>query len=106
METMRRLCRVLGFLLVLGGLALLGHEIAAWIGSGPYRLIPAGELWASLDANSLVGFQGVIERASPWLWATIVLPILTAPAWVIPLALGLLGLLVCRRRRRRSSSIA
>lgn len=98
---MNRLCRALSLILLLGGLAVLGHEFATTSATGPYRIIPIGELWYKIDANSLVGLQGVIERTSPWLWSTIVQPILIgAPAWVIPLALGVLGLLACRRRRQ------
>ena len=61
-----------------------------------------GEVWVSLNANSLVGFGAAIEQnLSPWLWLEVIVPVLTLPAWLV---LGLPGALVvwaCRRKKRR-----
>jgi hypothetical protein len=95
-------CRVIGWLLIVVVLGALGYEIHQWIvgeGSG-YRFIAGGELWARASANTLVGFQALIEKqVAPWLWSDVILPILLAPAWAIPAAPGLLLVLICQRRR-------
>ncbi len=94
-------CRAIATVLLLAALAAFGHEIYHAVGDG-YRFIAAGELWARADGNSLVGFQALIEKnAKPWLWSDIVLPVLLAPAWAVPLAPGALLLLACRRRAHR-----
>ncbi len=94
--------RLVGVLLLLLALATFGHEVYSWAGAGDYRLISAGELWARAGANSLVGFQALIEKGiAPWLWSDIVLPVLLGPAWAIPLVPAVLLLLIGRRRRRR-----
>ena len=94
--------RFLGLVLLLVFLATLGHEFFKAASTGSYRLISAGELWARADANSLVGFQALIEKGlAPWLWSDIVLPVLLGPAWAIPLVPAVLLLVLGRRRRRQ-----
>ena len=94
--------RLVGVVLGLVFFAALGHEIYKFASAGGYRLISAGELWARSDANSLVGFQALIEKgAAPWLWSDIVLPVLLGPAWAIPLVPAALLLVLAGRRRRQ-----
>ncbi len=58
------------------------------------------DLWVKIDANSLVGFQALIEKnVDPDLWLTIVLPALRCPVWAITLVVS--ALLLLRRRRRQ-----
>ena len=98
--------RLVGVALGLVFLAALGHEIYKFASAGGYRLISAGELWARSDANSLVGFQALIEKgAAPWLWSDIVLPVLIGPAWAIPLVPAALLLVLAWRRRRQHACI-
>tara|TARA_B100001142_G_C13751571_1_gene429636 strand:- start:73 stop:366 length:294 start_codon:yes stop_codon:yes gene_type:complete len=60
------------------------HAVIEW----QYKIISAGELWAQINTNSLVGFQSFIEKSiSPWIWWNIIFIILSGPAWAIPLAL-------------------
>ncbi len=70
-------------------------ELFNMILEGNYRFISTGELWASIDKNSLVGLQALIENNTwYWLWWKIIFPLLTLPAWVIPLILGLCALII------------
>ncbi|MDP6475824.1 MAG: hypothetical protein QF449_16615 [Alphaproteobacteria bacterium] len=95
-------CRIVASLFLLAALGLFAYEIVGALGAGGYDLIAGGELWARLHANSLVGFQALIEKhISPWLWGEIILPILLAPAWAIATAPGLVLALACRGRRKR-----
>ena len=95
---MRWLFRLAGSLLILGGFAALAFEIWSATQALAYRLIPLGELWASLHANSLVGLQTGVEVAFPLLWWDVVLPILLWPAWSVLLGLGLIFRLIGLRR--------
>ena len=93
--------RLVGLILLLVALAVFGHEVYRAIGYGGYRLISGGELWRNANANSLVGFGALIEKnIAPWLWWDIVVPVLSVPAWVIPLVPAVLLLMLGRRRRR------
>ncbi|PWS36254.1 hypothetical protein DFH01_13800 [Falsiroseomonas bella] len=80
-------------------LALAGG-IAIWF--GPWT--PLGALIFELYPPFLNTLQaGVQRRIAPELWDLVFLPVLTAPAWVIPFVLGdlLLVIGILRRRRRR-----
>ena len=95
------ICRSIAILFLLAALGLFAYEIVGAISGDGYNLITGGELWADIHANSLVGFQALIEKnISPWLWREILLPILLAPAWAIAVVPGLLLALICRSRRR------
>lgn len=58
---------------------------------------PLGNLWASIDSNSLVGLGSLIENhVDPDLWVDVVLPVLEWPAWLLPAVLGLILVLATR----------
>jgi hypothetical protein len=88
----------LGFLLVAGA-SLVAQLFSLWA-SGGYRPISLGSMWYTLDGNSLVGFQGVIERnLGSMVWAPIQF-VLTIPAWLSLAVPGALLALLCRPRHR------
>ena len=81
---------------VLTGIALL-LLIAAAVLALRDHAEQAGALWASINPNSLVGLQSLIEnKIDPDLWVDIVLPMLEWPAWVIPGGLGIILVLLAR----------
>ena len=81
---------------VLTGIALL-LLIAAAVLALRDHAEQAGALWASINPNSLVGLQSLIEnKIDPDLWVDVVLPMLTRPAWVIPGGLGLILVFLAR----------
>ena len=83
--------------IALAGLVLLARSPAE----------STAELWASIDTNSIVGFGSLIEnKVDPDLWTDVVLPVLTWPAWVLPLALAALLILVARPWRLRAMKSA
>ena len=95
-------CRIVASLLLLTALGLFAYEIVGAISGGGYDLIAGGELWSRIHANSLVGFNALIEKnISPWLWGEIIVPILLAPAWAIAVMPGLVLAILCRRRRNK-----
>lgn len=67
-----------------------------------YTSLSIGDLWAMIDANSLVGLQALIEKdVDPDLWLEIGLPVLGCPLWVVTALVSAVLLLVRRRRRSR-----
>lgn len=98
---MRKILTGLGALLLIAALVLAARDAGQ----------QAGALWASINPNSLVGLQSLIEnKIDPDLWVDIVLPMLEWPAWVFPAGLGVLLVLVARpgaaRRRRKGDADA
>lgn len=89
---LRKMILGLGILLILAALALLVRDAGE----------SAGELWASIDPNTLVGLGSLIEnRIDPDLWVDTVLPVLTWWAWVFPAGLGAILVLLARPWTRR-----
>jgi len=99
-----------GRLFVAAALAVLGLGLWLWL-SGADVTQQAGQLWFSMDLESLNGAQVLIERhlSLPWLWQEAVVPLLRRPAWeavlwlvIGGLAIGGLLLLGGRKPRRPS----
>lgn len=97
---MRQLGFVLGVgLLILAGAALVAQLFSLWA-SGGYRPVSLGSMWYSLDGNSLVGFQGIVERnLGSMVWSPIQF-VLTVPAWISLAVPGALLAFFCRPRQR------
>jgi hypothetical protein len=89
----------LGIGLLLVGAAVAVAELLARYQGAPGTL-SIGAIWFRIHANSLVGFQAVIENGlSPAIWPPIQW-LLTLPAWLVLVPPGLLLILLCRRRGR------
>ncbi|MGH6914580.1 MAG: hypothetical protein ACREH6_04640 [Geminicoccaceae bacterium] len=88
----------LGLLLLIAGAAAGLTELVTLM-RGAHRTISIGSIWFSIHANSLVGFQALIEkRIAPALWPPIQY-LLTLSAWLVLLPPGLLLTLFCRPTR-------
>jgi len=96
---MRTFCAWLGVgLLILGAAAALA-ELLTYVQGAPATL-SLGQIWFKINANSLVGFQALIEKGpAPWLWPPIQ-TLLIAPSWLLLAPPGLVLVLACRLRSR------
>jgi len=97
-----RILRIVAFLLIFLGCALLGRDGLASLSEGSFKLLPLGELWFHLSPGSLNALQAGAERyVSVELWDSIASPVLHVPAFVYPTALGLILMLLSLRRSGR-----
>ncbi|MBL28983.1 MAG: hypothetical protein CMM50_15690 [Rhodospirillaceae bacterium] len=95
--------RILGILLIVAAIAALGAHV---LNDQGYAIADA---WASIDRNSLVGLQSLVEKSldpnpdDPTLYFDVVLPILEFPLWPILAILGFILLVIgtATRKRRR-----
>ncbi len=79
-------------------LLALAVGVALWFGAAT----PLGAVVFQLDPPLLNTLQaGVQRRLAPELWDSVILPVLQAPAWGMPAALGALFLLFGLVRQRR-----
>jgi hypothetical protein len=86
-------------LLLVAGATLVAQLFSLWA-SGGYRPVSIGSMWFALDGNSLVGFQGLVERnLGSMVWGPIQF-VLTVPAWISLAVPGALLVLLCRPRHR------
>jgi hypothetical protein len=85
-------------LLVAGAAAAVGEFLTTL--QGAPATLSIGAMWFRIHANSLVGFQALIEKGvTPAVWAPIQW-LLTLPAWLVLAPPGLLLVLLCRNRTR------
>jgi hypothetical protein len=92
------LVRAFGWLLLALALAAVVHDALAWWSEGSLRLLTLSGLWSRLDIGSLTGFQDGIERyIHPAVWNWVIGPLLTVPALLAFVVLGLICLWLGRR---------
>lgn len=88
-------------LAVLAALCLVG-AFALAVFYPPHLTL--GRLIGQLDHGLLVALQdGVRERIGEWAWQAVLMPTLQRPAWLLPLAAGIVlgGLALTTNSRRR-----
>ena len=92
--------RVIGWVLLLAGCAVLGRDVLAWHDTGVVAPVTLEQLWLELGRVSLAEFEG---RLAPWM-LDIARPAL-AP-WAAPciLVAGFLFAWLGRRRERKRRS--
>ena len=89
----------LGVGLLIGAAAAAVAELLTMLQGAPATL-SLGAIWYRVHANSLVGFQGLIERGlSPVIWPPIQW-LLILPPWLVLAPPGLLLVFLCRDRGR------
>lgn len=97
------LLRFIAIVLLCGAIAAIGWEIYISLQAEGYRPIAMGEWWYRLDVTSLNLAQAVVQRyVHPFLWESIVAPVLTWPLWIVTGVPGLLLLAVSRWRSPRA----
>ncbi len=85
----------LGVALLIAGAAAALADLVTVVRGAPTTFSP-GAIWFHINANSLVGFQALIEKGPlPWLWPP-VRELLILPSWLILLPPGLLLVFACR----------
>ena len=96
---MRRFGYWLGVGLLVAGAAATVAELLTILQGAPATL-SIGAIWFRIHANSLVGFQALIENGiTPLLWPPIQW-LLTLPTWLVLVPPGLLLVLLCRDKGR------
>ncbi|WP_417515318.1 hypothetical protein [Minwuia sp.] len=95
--------RLIGYILLLAGLVALGAEVLVSLEAGSWTPISLGQRWAEFFGfDSILAIQNGLQRyLHPFLWDPLLQSVFEAPAWLPLVVLGLLILLVSRRRRTR-----
>ena len=98
--------RYLGAFLLLVGLAALAIDASLSLGSDPgFALRSLGAWWAEIDRDSLLLLQPAVERhLSPALWDPGIQTLLEWPAAPQFIGLGLVLMLLFRRRKPRKAT--
>ena len=95
--------RVIGWIALLAGAAVLVRDLLVWIDTKHWAPIALGQLWYQLNRSSLNLTQAVVQRyIHPFLWDPIIVSILLCWAFLVLMGLGALLLVLFRRRARRN----
>jgi len=96
--------RVIGWIFLLAGAAVLVRDLLVWIDTKHWAPIALGQLWYQLNRSSLNLVQAVVQRyIHPFLWDPIIVSILLSWAFAVLMILGVLLLVVFRRRKSQRS---
>jgi hypothetical protein len=99
-QTLRIFLRPLAIVCLLIASVALASDMTKTATSSGVRLTPVEDHWRALAPQSLANAQGFIQRSTHKLvWSAAVSPLLQVPTWVFFGAVGLLAVLVTRRRR-------
>ena len=92
---------VLIAVLLVVALLFVAWDVMDYAASGqPFKMAPLGLRWYEVHPNSLLLIQPAIERhIAAWLWPPFQW-VLQQPAWLVPTALAVLGLMIKGLRRR------
>jgi hypothetical protein len=92
--------RVIGWIALLAGAAVLVRDLLVWIDTKHWAPLALGQLWYDLNRSSLNIVQAVVERyIHPFLWRPIIVNILLSWAFAVLMFLGMLLLIIFRRRK-------
>lgn len=87
--------RIIGWIFLLAAVAVFAWDVVAVIISGDLAFTGGDALW------TLIGADDPQRQLAPWLWDYLVGPILAVPAALLFLIVGLLFIVIFRRRRPR-----
>lgn len=94
--------RVLGYVLAIIAVAAVGYEAWQAVANDGWEIIALGQLWFTLDAQSLSVSQAGIQRyVAPWLWEPVITTILLWPGWAVFGVPAPLLIWVGRKRNKR-----
>jgi len=101
---LRFLVRFAGFWVFAAALVAAVIDGAKSIAASEPVLTPLGHAWSQLAPDSLAQAQLAVETelGQPWLWELVAGWLLAAPTWLVLGLLGLILMLLGRRRSRRS----
>ena len=103
---MRLLFRLIGSVLLLLAVCVVALGAWYWAANGEFHLFATGELWYRIDPGSLNLMQAVTQRyVSPALWDLFADYVLLQPAALVLAVLGLVLIILTKRRERRRRGI-
>ncbi len=95
----RFLLRFLGVLILAAAFILLVYDGAKSIADSRLYIYKLGQFWTDINAGSLQSLQAAIEAQLVWLWNPVILTVLEQPAWLVLGVIGILLILVGRKKK-------
>ena len=96
----RFLFRFLGLLCLALAFILLVYDGTRSIADRGIYITSVRELWTAVYEPSLTQLQPAVEKISVWLWDPVVVKILAAPSALVLAIIGMVFILIGRKKRR------
>ncbi len=93
--------RLFGWLLLAAALMSLGWDVVASLDANRFVINALGEQWFAFDRDSQTGTQRFLQENIPFLWDPVLVTLQRWPGWIVFALLGILVLLIFRKRRRK-----
>jgi hypothetical protein len=91
--------RLVGLLLLASGFIFMVYDGARFVADSTLRFTKFGQFWNDVHQSSQQAFRVWVEGLSPWLWNNVIRVILDQPVFAVMAVLGILLMLVFRRRK-------
>jgi hypothetical protein len=91
--------RLVGLLLLASGFIFMVYDGARFVADNTLRFTKFGQFWNDVHQSSQQAFRVWVEGLSPWLWNNVVRVILDQPVFAVMAVLGILLMLLFRRRK-------
>jgi hypothetical protein len=96
----RSLSRLVGVVLLAAGFILLISDGAKSIADNRLAIYKLGQLWNDIHSTSLPALQALLAQYVPvWVWDPGIVAVLDQPAWLVLGILGIVLVLLGRRKR-------
>ena len=96
----RFVLRFLGLLLLALGFIFLVYDGIVSLSASSILLTKTSDVWNMIHDRSLGSFQNLVEsRAGPDIWKVVISPILEQPASVVSCVLGVILIVVGRKKK-------
>ena len=96
----RFLFRFFGLWILAAGFIFLIYDGTKSIAGGALFVTKLGQTWTDINATSLQLLQAAVERSvSAWLWQYAIQPILEQPTWLVLGVLGIILMLLGRKKK-------
>ena len=94
------LLRTLGLFGLAAAFVLVIYDGTKSIAGSAFVYTPLGQIWTNIHSKSLQLFEaGVSRHVSQVVWDSVVLNVLTAPAWLVFAILGAILMVIGRKKR-------
>ena len=96
----RFILRLLALIILAAAFILLIYDGAKSIADNSIHIYPLGQFWSDLHATSLQSLQALTERrVSAQIWPLIARPVLDQPAWLVFGIIGIILMLLGRKKK-------
>jgi len=91
--------RLVGLLLLAGGLIFMVYDGARFVADNTLRFTRFGQFWNDVHQSSQQAFKAWVQGISPWLWNSVAQVLLDQPVFAVMGVVGILLMLLFRPRK-------